>query len=57
MEVSFGVGGATGGLQKQNPRRFAPAGVGVSVLFALPDPRRRVRNDAYDDYAYDNSLG
>src|SRR6185369_13493701 len=55
MEFSLVVGGATGGLQKQNPRRFAPAGVGEVCLFALPDPRRRVRNDAYyDDYTYDD---
>ncbi len=40
---------------KQNPRRFAPAGVGeFCTALCLPDPLRRVRNDAYDDDAYDD---
>lgn len=50
------VGGTTGGLQKQNPAGLRRRGLGKSVLFLLPDPRRRVCNDAYyDDYADDNS--
>jgi len=36
MEFSLVVGGATDGLQKQNPRRFAPAGVGKSVCLPYP---------------------
>jgi hypothetical protein len=52
--VFLWVGGSTGGLQKQNPRRIAPAGVGVLCCFCLPDPRRRVRNDACYDHAHDD---
>jgi len=56
MEYSLLVGGTTGGLQKQNPAGLRRRGLGKSVLFLLPDPRRRVCNDAYyDDYADDNS--
>jgi len=56
MEYSLLVAGTTGGLQKQNPAGLRRRGLGKSVLFLLPDPRRRVCNDAYDDdYADDNS--
>jgi hypothetical protein len=53
MEISFGLVVQPAGA-KTNPRRFAPAGFGVLCCFCLPDPRRRVRNDAYYDYAYDD---
>ncbi len=48
------VGGTTGGLQKQNPAGLRRRGLGKSVLFLLPEPRRRVCNDAYYDAYYDD---
>ena len=53
MEISFGWVAQPAG-SKTKPRRFSPAGFGVLCCFCLPDPRRRVLDDAYYDYAYDD---
>jgi hypothetical protein len=54
--VLLAVGGLTGRLQNKTPAGLRRRGLGKAVYSALPDPRRRVHNDAYDDYAYDDRL-
>jgi hypothetical protein len=53
MEVSFRLVAQPAGSKNKTPPVCA-GGVWGSVLLCLPDPRRRVRNDAYYDYAYDD---
>src|SRR5512139_805715 len=54
MEVSFGLVAQPAGSKTKPPPVCAGGGWGVWSCFCLPDPRRRVHNDAYYDHAYDD---
>jgi hypothetical protein len=54
-EALLVVSGLAGGVSRnENPRRLRRRGLGNLSAAFLPDPRRRVRNDAYDYDAYDD---
>ncbi len=48
------MSGSSGGLQSKTPAGLRRRGLGILCFASLPDPRRRVRYDAYDDHTYDD---